>query len=74
MILRAQLLILRFWTYHRQKFHYFMLDFCYFCNALLLFYIFFYPNSALLFQLLFCLWYVVARERERERERGAWRY
>jgi hypothetical protein len=54
----SQLMALRFWTYHLQKFHYFMLDFCYFCNVLLLFYIFYYPNSALLFQLIFCLWYV----------------
>lgn len=35
--------------YHRQHYHYFMIDFCYFSNYLLLFYLFFYPSSPHLF-------------------------
>ncbi|GAM26779.1 hypothetical protein SAMD00019534_099540 [Acytostelium subglobosum LB1] len=34
------LMVLRFFDYHRSKYHYFMLDFCYLCNFLLLFYMF----------------------------------
>ncbi|KAL0482087.1 hypothetical protein AKO1_013208 [Acrasis kona] len=39
------LLAARFFNYHSQKYHYFMLDFCYFSNLLLVFYLVFYPTS-----------------------------
>lgn len=48
------LLLLRFRSYHAAKFHYFMLDFCYFAQAMLLFYVALYPRSRILFQLVFC--------------------
>eukprot|EP01113_Clastostelium_recurvatum_P046817 TRINITY_DN8260_c0_g1_i2.p1 TRINITY_DN8260_c0_g1~~TRINITY_DN8260_c0_g1_i2.p1 ORF type:complete len:401 (-),score=79.79 TRINITY_DN8260_c0_g1_i2:37-1239(-) len=34
------LMAIRFFMYHKIKFHYFMLDFCYFCQFMLLFYLF----------------------------------
>lgn len=48
------LLLLRFRSYHAAKFHYFMLDFCYFAQAMLLFSLALYPRSRILFQLVFC--------------------
>ena len=52
-IAEKQLLSTRFVMYHREKYHYFMLDFCYFSNLLLLFYLFYYPTSGFLFVLSF---------------------
>eukprot|EP01095_Lingulamoeba_sp_RSL-Kostka_P006563 TRINITY_DN2066_c0_g1_i1.p1 TRINITY_DN2066_c0_g1~~TRINITY_DN2066_c0_g1_i1.p1 ORF type:complete len:358 (+),score=59.38 TRINITY_DN2066_c0_g1_i1:41-1114(+) len=49
------LLITRFLMYHKAKFHYFMLDFCYFSQVLLIFYLVYYPNSRILFQLVFAI-------------------
>eukprot|EP01103_Thecamoeba_quadrilineata_P018261 TRINITY_DN6879_c0_g1_i1.p1 TRINITY_DN6879_c0_g1~~TRINITY_DN6879_c0_g1_i1.p1 ORF type:complete len:437 (-),score=57.02 TRINITY_DN6879_c0_g1_i1:135-1445(-) len=49
------LLSYRFVKYHSQKFHYFMFDFCYYVQALLLFYLYIYPQNSHLFELLFCL-------------------
>jgi hypothetical protein len=43
------LLSSRFFMYHKLKEHYFMIDFCYFSNFLLLFYLFLYPTSPHLF-------------------------
>lgn len=40
-----------------RKWHYFMLDFCYYCQTLLLTYIFFHHDNALLFQVVFCMTY-----------------
>eukprot|EP01112_Ceratiomyxa_fruticulosa_P009524 TRINITY_DN2487_c0_g1_i1.p1 TRINITY_DN2487_c0_g1~~TRINITY_DN2487_c0_g1_i1.p1 ORF type:complete len:435 (-),score=57.59 TRINITY_DN2487_c0_g1_i1:267-1571(-) len=39
-VLIFPLIALRFVMYHRLKYHYFMLDFCYYCQVLLLFYLF----------------------------------
>lgn len=52
-LLSAFLLSLRFIQYHSEAFHYFMLDFCYFANYLILFYLHFYPTSSFLFVLNF---------------------
>jgi hypothetical protein len=49
------LLIMRFSSYHKLKYHYFMLDFCYFCQCMLLIYIYAYPKSEILFKLVFAL-------------------
>jgi len=38
-----------------QKYQYFLLDFCYYSNALLIFHIFIFPESPLFFQICFCL-------------------
>eukprot|EP00698_Gefionella_okellyi_P002272 TRINITY_DN1207_c0_g1_i2.p1 TRINITY_DN1207_c0_g1~~TRINITY_DN1207_c0_g1_i2.p1 ORF type:complete len:354 (+),score=70.39 TRINITY_DN1207_c0_g1_i2:34-1062(+) len=53
MIFICPLLTLRYLIYYRNKWHYFMLDFCYFVQGVLLFNIIFYPNSPHLFQLVF---------------------
>jgi len=39
-VLIIPLMVFRFFMYHKAKYHYFMLDFCYLCNFLLLFYLF----------------------------------
>eukprot|EP01135_Chromosphaera_perkinsii_P007810 Nk52_evm2s1020 gene=Nk52_evmTU2s1020 len=49
------LLGLRYYLYHQSKYHYFMLDFCYFAQCLLLFFIFVYPGSLMLFYLVFSI-------------------
>ena len=54
----AQLLYfmsIRFYTYHRRGYHYFLADLCYFVNALLLLSIWAYPNSRRLFLSVYCL-------------------
>lgn len=43
------LIFVRFFEYHNQNFHYFMLDFCYLANLIFIFYLFFYPSSPHLF-------------------------
>ncbi|KJE92553.1 membrane transporter [Capsaspora owczarzaki ATCC 30864] len=43
----------RYVLYHREQWHYFLLDYCYFAQCLLLFYLFFYPTSGQLFELVF---------------------
>lgn len=45
----------RFFSYHQHKHHYFMLDFCYFDNLLLLIWIYIYPNNLKLFKMVFAL-------------------
>eukprot|EP01114_Cavostelium_apophysatum_P022068 TRINITY_DN7864_c0_g1_i1.p1 TRINITY_DN7864_c0_g1~~TRINITY_DN7864_c0_g1_i1.p1 ORF type:complete len:369 (-),score=46.05 TRINITY_DN7864_c0_g1_i1:59-1165(-) len=47
------LLLLRFYLYRQTKWHYFMLDFCYFANALFMIYLWGFPESCSLFQLAF---------------------
>ena len=42
--------LFRFYTYRKLVYHYFMLDFCYFLNSLLLCYIFLLPTSSMLFE------------------------
>jgi len=49
------LLLLRYYTYRKSKYHYFLLDFCYFVNFLLIFYLLYYPNAALLFKIVYTL-------------------
>jgi len=47
------LLGIRFYIYHHSKWHYFMLDFCYYANALFFSYLWFFNDSCTLFQLSF---------------------
>jgi len=47
------LLALRYYFYHKSKWHYFLLDFCYFANTLFLLYLFVFPNSCFLFKICF---------------------
>ena len=60
------LLGIRYYLYHQSKWHYFMLDFCYFSQCLLLFYIYVYPSSDFLFHVMFSIsngslmWAVIA--------------
>ena len=54
----AQLLYfmpIRWYTYHKIGFHYFLADLCYFVNFLLIISIWFFPNSKRLFISTFCL-------------------
>ncbi|KAK8113091.1 hypothetical protein PG984_013617 [Apiospora sp. TS-2023a] len=54
----AQLLYfmpIRFFTYHRRGYHYFLADLCYFVNFLLLFSIWVFPSSKRLFTAAYCL-------------------
>jgi hypothetical protein len=46
--------IQRYLHYHALKYHYFLLDFCYYCQLILLYYCYFRPDSTL-FQMLFLL-------------------
>jgi len=55
LVLIFPLMILRFWMYHKQKFHYFMLDFCYYCQVLLMFFLFFVPTDQRIFKMVFAL-------------------
>ncbi|KYR01088.1 transmembrane protein [Tieghemostelium lacteum] len=60
-LLIVPLMAFRFIMYHRAKYHYFMLDFCYLCQVLLLFYLFGHTYvlgtnvTANLFKLVFAL-------------------
>lgn len=47
------LLPLRLFEYRRQKWGYFLLDFCYYANLLLLLYLWVWPNNATLFQICY---------------------
>ncbi|CAL3964977.1 hypothetical protein PZA11_002153 [Diplocarpon coronariae] len=54
----AQLLYLmpiRYYTYHRRGYHYFLADLCYFVNFLCMCTIWFFPNSKRLFISTYCL-------------------
>jgi len=46
---------IRFYTYHKRGYHYFLADLCYFVNFLLLLSIWVFPNSKRLFTAVFCL-------------------
>ncbi|PFH58174.1 hypothetical protein XA68_14078 [Ophiocordyceps unilateralis] len=46
---------LRFFTYHRQGYHYFLADLCYFVNVLLSLSIWVFPSSKRLFTAAYCL-------------------
>ncbi|KAJ6260935.1 hypothetical protein Dda_3596 [Drechslerella dactyloides] len=48
---------IRFYTYHKRGYHYFLADLCYFVNVLLLFSIWVFPNSRRLFISAYCLSY-----------------
>jgi hypothetical protein len=48
---------LRYYTYHKRGYHYFLADLCYFVNFLLLLSIWFFPNSKRLFISTYCLAY-----------------
>jgi hypothetical protein len=49
------LLVFRFFMYHKLKWHYFMLDYCYYAQIVTLFSLFIFPKSPGLFKLMFCL-------------------
>jgi hypothetical protein len=46
---------IRFYTYHKRGYHYFLADLCYFVNFLLLLSIWIFPNSKRFFMAVFCL-------------------
>lgn len=46
---------IRFYTYHKRGYHYFLADLCYFVNFLLVLSIWVFPNSKRLFTAVFCL-------------------
>ncbi|KAK3327671.1 hypothetical protein B0T19DRAFT_441629 [Cercophora scortea] len=46
---------IRFYTYHKRGYHYFLADLCYFVNFLLLLSIWVFPNSKRLFTAVYCL-------------------
>ncbi|KAK3325749.1 hypothetical protein B0H66DRAFT_573549 [Apodospora peruviana] len=46
---------IRFFTYHKRGYHYFLADLCYFVNFLLLLSIYVFPNSKRLFTSVYCL-------------------
>ena len=46
---------IRWYTYHKRGYHYFLADLCYFVNFLLLLSIWIFPNSKRLFTAVFCL-------------------
>jgi hypothetical protein len=54
-VLMFPLMVFRFASYHRMKWHYFMLDFCYYCQILLLFFIYWHSSNPIYFQFVFCL-------------------
>jgi hypothetical protein len=48
---------IRFYTYHKRGYHYFLADLCYFVNGLCLLYIWAFPQSKRLFISTYCLAY-----------------
>lgn len=46
---------IRFYTYHRRGYHYFLADLCYFVNFLLMLSLWAFPNSKRLFTAVYCL-------------------
>eukprot|EP01117_Protostelium_nocturnum_P007627 TRINITY_DN2732_c0_g1_i2.p1 TRINITY_DN2732_c0_g1~~TRINITY_DN2732_c0_g1_i2.p1 ORF type:complete len:541 (-),score=130.38 TRINITY_DN2732_c0_g1_i2:10-1464(-) len=52
--LLVPLLLARYYVYSKSKFHYFMLDFCYFAQVMLLVYFFAVPHNHIWFQVVFC--------------------
>ena len=53
----AYFMPIRFYTYHRKGYHYFLADLCYFVNALALLTIWLFPRSKRLFISTYCLAY-----------------
>ncbi|KAK5954738.1 hypothetical protein OHC33_004462 [Knufia fluminis] len=53
----AYFMPIRFYTYHRKGYHYFLADLCYFVNALCLLTIWVFPRSKRLFISTYCLAY-----------------
>ncbi|KAF3901586.1 hypothetical protein ABW21_db0203320 [Orbilia brochopaga] len=53
----AYFMPIRFYTYHKRGYHYFLADLCYFVNVLLLCSIWIFPNSRRLFISAYCLSY-----------------
>jgi len=49
------LLLIRFFLYHRSKYHYFMLDYCYFCQLVCLVFLYLFPYNVYFFKLTFTL-------------------
>lgn len=47
------LLATRYYFYHKIKYHYFMLDFCYYCQAMTLIWFYFFPENSTFFEVLF---------------------
>eukprot|EP00871_Galdieria_phlegrea_P001300 jgi/Galph1/2170/GphlegSOOS_G858.1 len=55
LVLIGPLLVLRYWLYRRAKFHYFMYDFCYFAQILLLISLLFVPSNQALQRVNFAI-------------------
>ncbi|KAK8058657.1 F-box protein [Apiospora phragmitis] len=51
----AYFMPIRYFTYHRRGYHYFLADLCYFVNLLLFFSIWVFPSSKRLFTAAYCL-------------------
>jgi len=54
-LLLFPLLFYRFFTYHKSKYHYFMLDFCYYMQVWTLLLVWFYPTDVVYFKVFFGL-------------------
>eukprot|EP00457_Paulinella_chromatophora_P005142 gb/GEZN01005156.1/.p1 GENE.gb/GEZN01005156.1/~~gb/GEZN01005156.1/.p1 ORF type:complete len:527 (-),score=69.58 gb/GEZN01005156.1/:186-1766(-) len=54
-VLTLVLMVVRYFSYHALKFHYFMIDFCYFAQVLLVYYIWVEPSNHVLFQAAFSI-------------------
>ncbi|PRP79608.1 transmembrane protein [Planoprotostelium fungivorum] len=52
--LLVPLLLARYYTYEKSKFHYFMLDFCYFAQFMLMVFLYLVPHNHIWFQVVFC--------------------
>ncbi|GAA94280.1 hypothetical protein E5Q_00929 [Mixia osmundae IAM 14324] len=51
----AWLLPVRLYTYKKRNYHYFLLDFCYYVNVLVLVFLYLMPHSKILFESTYCL-------------------
>jgi len=47
------LVIYRFWTYRKKGWHYYLFDFCYFANTLIIIFLLFFPKNDILFKVFF---------------------
>lgn len=53
-IIIITLVSIRLFYYRSKKWHYYLFDFCYFANFLILLFLIFYPHSKFLFSVFFC--------------------
>lgn len=52
-IMAVLLLVIRWMSYKKQKMHYYMFDFCYAVNGLLVMHLLFWPKSSLMYKVGF---------------------